>query len=320
MKNLILHIRYLLRCHDCVTIPGFGAFIATNVPALIDEDRGLFLPPSRYISFNCEINHNDGLIASSIARRDGISFETASLRIDKAVEQIRREISLHGSLDIQSIGTIKADNENRLHFIPEIGASAFNPFAVLDPVVISDTAGNNNDEDIPEGNRKPRILRIGANAIRYAASVAITVSLGALLFFPLRDSGTIPVIKAAFWPASASHETENTATFEVREISGEMHFAPAPAEIEPEVATIGLTSFASPDDAARYGVVVGVFSSEDKAIAFIDGRDNLDYAPSGKSLFRVYAAKTATKEEAAAIAADMRASGIWPEAWPATIR
>ena len=48
MNNLFKHIEYLLLRNDCVIVPGFGAFIATNLPARIDyEKERFYLPPAR---------------------------------------------------------------------------------------------------------------------------------------------------------------------------------------------------------------------------------------------------------------------------------
>lgn len=310
MKNLLLHIRYLVRCHDCVTIPGFGSFIATTLPALVDESRELFMPPARYISFNSEITHNDGLIAASIARRDNISFEAASAAVDKAVELIRHEIATYGTITFPSVGTLKADTQGLITFTPDASADFVNPYSILEPVRFpaKDIIAAGLPEDLPAP--KPRIIRIGASAMRIAASVAITVSLGALLFFPLRDSSAIPLVKAAIWPSQTDAPAPAEITINRPEI--ELLFAEAPAD------TTACETTAAPAD--TYGVVVGVFSSADKADIFIAGRENLTCGTDRKGHTRVYAATAATMKECAAAAAQMRASGEWPDAWPARIQ
>ena len=147
--------------------------------------------------------------------------------------------------------------------------------------------------------------------MRVAASVAITISLGALLFFPLRDSSALPIVKAAIWPSSVEADAPVYTFVERPQPDIELLFAEAPAEIENKV---------EPAEEHIYGVVVGVFSSQEKAESFIGNRQNLSIRPTGNGLVRVYAATTATKEESTLIASRLRASGEWPEAWPAKIR
>jgi hypothetical protein len=62
MYSITRHIEYLVSRHDCVVVPGWGAFIAQYEPARIDAESGLIVPPSRAISFNQSVMHNDGLL------------------------------------------------------------------------------------------------------------------------------------------------------------------------------------------------------------------------------------------------------------------
>jgi len=59
-KDISAYIRELLFRHDCVIIPGFGAFIGNYFPSQVDRNDGLFYPPSRRITFNRHLTGNDG--------------------------------------------------------------------------------------------------------------------------------------------------------------------------------------------------------------------------------------------------------------------
>lgn len=309
MKNLLLHIRHLVRTHDCVTVPGIGSFIAATLPALIDEQRRLFLPPVRHISFNAEIAHNDGLLAASVARRDRISFEDATSRIEKAVEIIRHELAQARALEIHGIGTLSLSDNGNIIFTPSPNPDFVNPYAILQPVEMTLLT----DETLQEPRRRHFILRIGTRAIRVAASVAIAASLGALLFVPLRDSSAIPVIKAAIWP---QHDSTTETTFiEKPQPSIELIFTEAP---------LGGCDIINPDKnedtTPLFGVVVGVFSDRDKAEAFVGQNAALSIHPARNGRFRVCAATATAIDECSTIAAKLRADGTWPEAWPARLR
>ena len=72
MISIVQHIEYLMMYNDCVVVPGWGALIANYAPSQLQGDT--MLKPRRSIGFNPSITHNDGLLATSIARRHGISY------------------------------------------------------------------------------------------------------------------------------------------------------------------------------------------------------------------------------------------------------
>ena len=76
MLTIVRHIEYLLEHNDCVVVPGFGAFIG-NIQSAKEDTTGQLLPPCRVLGFNNAITHNDGVLANSIMRRDGVSYEKA---------------------------------------------------------------------------------------------------------------------------------------------------------------------------------------------------------------------------------------------------
>ena len=85
MFSIIEHIEYLLTRHDCVVIPGWGAFIANYDTASYDDSRKLMERPHRTIGFNANVNHNDGLLAQSLMRREGLTFDEAMRFITDSV-------------------------------------------------------------------------------------------------------------------------------------------------------------------------------------------------------------------------------------------
>ena len=73
--QLVNAIKDLIYSNDCVTVPGFGSFIANKFPSIYDESESKFYPPSRRLSFNSKIQNNDGLIANYISEKSKISFK-----------------------------------------------------------------------------------------------------------------------------------------------------------------------------------------------------------------------------------------------------
>lgn len=112
------YISDLLYRYDCVTIPEFGAFLTKRVSAKIDEHNHTFYPPKKVISFNEQLQHNDGLLASYIADADGIPYEEAVQKIAKQVKSIKTFLSEGETLSFSTIGDLVLNAEGKVIFEP----------------------------------------------------------------------------------------------------------------------------------------------------------------------------------------------------------
>ena len=119
MKNLARHIELLLRDNDCVILPGFGGFIAHDVPAYYVSEEGLYYPPSRSISFNASITMNDGLLAQSYMKSYQVDYARANYMIDVAVEQLTDVLDEEGTATLPHIGTLTQDINQSLQFVAD---------------------------------------------------------------------------------------------------------------------------------------------------------------------------------------------------------
>lgn len=112
------YISSLLYRYQCVTVPGFGAFLTEIKPAQIDADTNTFYPPKKLISFNANLKNNDGLLANHIALQEKISYEEAVSIIEQSVADWNYALRLHG-LHLKNIGGIAANSEGSLVFTPD---------------------------------------------------------------------------------------------------------------------------------------------------------------------------------------------------------
>ena len=124
MKNLARHIELLLRDNDCVILPGFGGFIAHDVPAYYVGEEGLYYPPTRSISFNAAISMNDGLLAQSYMKSYHVDYARANYMIDMTIEQLTDMLDEEGSVTLSRIGTITQDAYHSLQFTPDVAGIA----------------------------------------------------------------------------------------------------------------------------------------------------------------------------------------------------
>lgn len=64
-----VYISQLLYRYQCVTVPGFGAFLTETHSAQLNESTNSF-SSKKTISFNSRIKNNDGLLANHIAQAE----------------------------------------------------------------------------------------------------------------------------------------------------------------------------------------------------------------------------------------------------------
>lgn len=112
------YISDLLYRYDCVTIPEFGAFLTKRVSAKIDESTHTFFPPKKVISFNEQLQHNDGLLASYIADAENIPYEVAVQKISKNVKSFLSFLKEGETLNFSTIGDLMLNSDGKIVFEP----------------------------------------------------------------------------------------------------------------------------------------------------------------------------------------------------------
>ena len=80
---LELYIRDLLFKYECVTVPGFGAFLTRSYGFEVNTISGEFIPSRKEITFNSLLTSNDGVLANYFAKKQKISYESAIRLIEK---------------------------------------------------------------------------------------------------------------------------------------------------------------------------------------------------------------------------------------------
>ena len=116
--QLETYISDLLYRYECVTIPEFGAFLTQKVSATIDESANTFYPPKKVVSFNEQIQKNDGLLANYIADVEKIPFEVATQKIAKRVKIIKSFLTQGETVTFKNIGDIAFNAEGKILFEP----------------------------------------------------------------------------------------------------------------------------------------------------------------------------------------------------------
>lgn len=112
------YISQLLYRYQCVTVPGFGAFLTEFQSAQLDETSHSFSPPKKMISFNPFIKNNDGLLANHLAEAEKIPYEIAVNTIQNEVSHWKTKINEFGNFSIKNIGDFSLNSEKNIVFVP----------------------------------------------------------------------------------------------------------------------------------------------------------------------------------------------------------
>lgn len=181
--QLDTYISDLLYRYECVTIPELGSFLTQSVSASINENTNTFFPPKKVLSFNEQIQKNDGLLAHYMADVENTTFEIANKKIAKRVTALKESLEQGNVLSFENIGDIVFNNEGKILFEPSyklnyltdaFGLSQFETSAVTREVYKEEVERIENV--IPIGLTAEK--RKNKSYLKYAAIAVIALTLG----------------------------------------------------------------------------------------------------------------------------------------------
>lgn len=122
-RDISGYIRELLFSHDCVIIPGFGAFIGNYFPAKIDRSEGMFYPPSRKVTFNRHLTGNDGLLIGHISSHLQTGYGEARDIVSEWTDELRKRIMTGTPVTLEHLGTFTLNHERTIIFDPDLSVN-----------------------------------------------------------------------------------------------------------------------------------------------------------------------------------------------------
>lgn len=325
MITLTGHIEYLILRHDCVVIPGIGALIAHRTPARIDAELGCIFPPQRAISFNPDIVHNDGLLASSVARKEKISYEASTSVVNEQVNEIQASVRSQGEFALGRIGVLKlgGNGNSTFLFTPFEATNVAPDLTGLAPVPVKNLAELSKTNASKDRAKKKDFyyVPVSRNIMQIVASIIVFLILGFTLSTPIVDEN-------AYRASMGMTITESTSTSQYSPVFDEnlrLEFNiayPDPNEasgIAEERIPDPDNELSSPDaanrmnDSDRYFLIIASLPSRHLAEKYINeytGPDRLGILEvDGR--FRIFVASGATFVEANSY----NKSGRYPDAW-----
>ncbi|TDE31490.1 SPOR domain-containing protein [Flavobacterium ranwuense] len=113
-----LYIAQLLYRYQCVTVPGFGAFLTEVQSAQLNESTNSFSPPKKMIAFNANLKNNDGLLANHIASAEKTSYEYAVSAIQYEVFNWKKALEENELFSIKNVGDLRLNADKNIVFTP----------------------------------------------------------------------------------------------------------------------------------------------------------------------------------------------------------
>ncbi len=181
--QLETYISDLLYRYDCVTVPEFGAFLTQRVSAKLHDSTHTFYPPKKVISFNEQLQHNDGLLGNYIAEVEKIPYQLAVEKIAKQVKSIKSYLTEGETINFQNVGEFVLNTEGKINFEPSHHINYLRDAFGLSHFNVSDIKREVYKERVEIIEEKTPIAftpekRRSNTWIRYAAAAVIILGLG----------------------------------------------------------------------------------------------------------------------------------------------
>lgn len=181
--QLETYISDLLYRYDCVTVPEFGAFLTHRVSAKIHETTHTFYPPKKALSFNEQLQQNDGLLANYIAEVEKIPYPMALNKIARQVKSIKSYLVEGETIQLKHIGEMVLNADGKIQFDPSKNINYLTDSFGLSHFTSSDISREVHKETVEAIEEAAPIVltpekRSNRNWIKYAAAAVIVLGLG----------------------------------------------------------------------------------------------------------------------------------------------
>ncbi len=122
-EHILKSIAELLTQYDCVIIPGFGGFVATHSNASIDVAMNSIAPPSKKISFNSQLQGNDGLLATHLCNKLNLNFADTDIAIKSIASELKQQLFSGNTVSFYSVGKLYINENQKIIFSPALGSN-----------------------------------------------------------------------------------------------------------------------------------------------------------------------------------------------------
>ena len=111
------YIKELLFEYECVTVPGFGAFLTRSYNFKVNKTTGEFFPSKKELTFNSLLTSNDGVLANYFSKKQNISYESAIRLVEKEAGVWKKKL-ITQPIFIGSLGKLILNDNKKIEFEP----------------------------------------------------------------------------------------------------------------------------------------------------------------------------------------------------------
>ena len=306
------YISQLLYRHQCVTVPGFGAFLTEIQSAHMHEKTNSLYQPKKLISFNSHLKNNDGLLANHISKIEKTSYENAVASIESEVVIWKSILQVNEKFSLKNIGELSLNSEKNIVFTPSENINylteSFGLNSFVSPLIKREVAANLEQkmEEVVVSKKSEPIPFIPEETknrpyLKYAAVFVLALSVAGSIGYKLYQDRI----------AEETLLVEKAVQKQVQNKIQEATFF-----IENPIPSVTLTV---KEEKLSYHVVAGAFRNEENAEKIYDELIEVGFkarriAPNKHGLFPVLYGSYATYTEAQQAMKDIHKS-VNPDAW-----
>lgn len=304
------YISQLLYRHQCVTVPGFGAFLTEIQSAHMHENTNSFYPPKKLISFNSHLKNNDGLLANHISKAEKTNYENAVASIESEVVIWKSILQVNEKFTLKNIGELSLNAEKNLVFTPSENINYFTESfglnSFVSPSIKREIAKQEIEQIVVAAKEKEPILFIPEERrtrpyLKYAAIFIVALSATGSIGYKMYQD-------------HIAKETLLVETAVQKQVQNKIQ--EATFFIENPIPSVTLTV---KEEKLSYHIVAGAFRNEENAQKIYDDLTKSGFkarriAPNRHGLFPVLYGSYATYAEAQQAMTDIQQS-VNPDAW-----
>ncbi|MES2853516.1 MAG: SPOR domain-containing protein [Bacteroidota bacterium] len=305
-----LYIAQLLYRYQCVTVPGFGAFLTEIQSAKLNESTNSFSPPKKMIAFNANLKNNDGLLASHIALAEKTSYEYAVSAIQYEVFNWKKALEENQLFSIKNVGDLRLNADHNIVFTPYDQTNYLTSSFGLAPFVSPLVKRAIFEKEVEAIEEKatitmvPEQTRTANPYLKYAAIFVLGLGLAGSVGYPMYQN-------------QIASETILVETAVQKQVQNKIQ--QATFFIESPVPAVTLSVKSTAEIKMPYHIMAGVYREEknaDKTLRILNrlGYDAKRIAPNKNGYFPVLYGSYATFAEAEKAKKEINEKHN-PEAW-----
>jgi nucleoid DNA-binding protein len=280
--DITASIRELLFGHDCVIVPGFGGFIGNYTPARIDKLSSTFFPPVKQISFNRNLNHNDGLLVGKISESAKMNYADARNLVEEFVSDIRRRLLKGEKVVFENIGSFINNNEGNIQFEPDPNTNYHLDSYGLTSFQINPLENYDIRKRVLKYKDKEPLKRLSTRKILWRAAVIVPL-LAVLVIIPLStDLFKTKVQRTSLNPLASVEFENNRQAVDKNKIADSLlnlNQSTIAGKTAPEDLTVQVKEEKTLPAENVYCIIAGSFKSENNAGILIKKLEAEGYSP-----------------------------------------